>query len=414
MKYKNLLLCLFIVFSFGASAADKLSVAWDCYIPTNPVSCNELKVDFLEKNHLELQPKEEAFFSVAIRDLNMNNTIEYQITAVQKHGNLVNPIHLPLNSSLSISEQTTKILEMLKNVADGYRIIANTPITESDDSAAKPFYVNPTLTGSGNKVQGSQSFSTAGDIYANLSSDSWRFVGDLGQGYSYNAQDKTAFNSEVTSRISKTGVYGMIYRSISEHFGIAFIGLHNVVRSQTDPGDPTGLPANSLDNTASKNQIRAGVEWVLIPFITSESSGNISIRYSISGEVQKYVDPQTFELVQEQFARHTVDLYLAKHFKKVDVSFTGSGYMSSLRPQRLSGAIGSGTVFYKVTDRLSLLGNLSVEYARNRVMSPAEGSNTFSGLTGGNKNATSGTMSIGLKYTLGNLRLYNTDERWKH
>jgi hypothetical protein len=281
--------------------------------------------------------------------------------------------------------------------------------------------VSPTVSGSGFKQQGSTSLNTSAEVYGNYSSKKWRFVGATYGGINYSSSSKTAFNPGITTNVRYFGASGGAVRSVKDNsaqkkgqWDVAFfLNDKSVINDIEIDGDIGELPENSLHNKARKSTVRAGVEWIAVPFLTETTSGNIALRYSLSAEHHKYVDPDSYQYIQESFARHLLEVYVAKHFSKLDVSFGAGAFASSFRENALRGINGSTEVSFKINPRTTLGVRGSVQYAKNRVLSPAEGSMSFSGLTSGSTPLTY-SGSVSLTYTLGSIRIFNKEQRWKN
>ena len=145
-----------------------------------------------------------------------------------------------------------------------------------------------------------------------------------------------------------------------------FINDRSVKNSIEIDGDRGDLPENSLNNSARKTSIRAGVEWLAVPFLTETTSGNIAVRYSLSAEHHKYVNPDSYQYIQGNFARHSLEVYVAKHFTKMDISFGSGAFASSFRNKPLQGLNGSVEVSFKINPRttLSVRGLYSMQKTR--------------------------------------------------
>jgi hypothetical protein len=103
-----------------------------------------------------------------------------------------------------------------------------------------------------------------------------------------------------------------------------------------------------------------------------------------------------------------------RHFNKVDATLSLQAYKSSLRELPITGVKGSTNLTYRITPRLSLGGGYSMEYTKNRVQSPADSNLSFADLTSNNKAAFISSGKISLKFTIGNRRLFNREQRWRN
>jgi len=273
----------------------------------------------------------------------------------------------------------------------------------------------------GQKPQGSTSLSGSAEVVGNYSTNKWRLVGSTYAGLNYNKSVKNVFNPGLTTQISYYGANAAVVRRVKDlseenkgQWDVAlFLKDRNVQNNIDYEGDSSQLPENSLHNKARKTSIRAGVEWIAVPFLTETSKGNVAVRYSLSAERHQYVDPGTYEFVQETFSRHLAEVYLAKHYPKVDLNLGVGAFTTSFRKKPLQGLNGNAEISYKINPRTTFGITGSLQYAKNRVMNPAEGNSmSFTGLTAGSTPLTF-TGSLSLSYTLGSIRIYNKEQRWK-
>src|SRR5688500_1566257 len=66
---------------------EKVTVYFNCYLPTDGVSCDELKSAYFGPNTgLEASPESGAFLSATVRSTALNNVIEYQYTLKARDG----------------------------------------------------------------------------------------------------------------------------------------------------------------------------------------------------------------------------------------------------------------------------------------------------------------------------------------
>lgn len=399
-----------------------MKVFFDCSLEGDPVSCVDLKLAYFAGNSIEEATSAQASdLNLIIRVLPLNNEVEYQVTTKWREGSELLFPGFRINSTFSAAERLEKVLVFLKDVTKPYISIATNGNGDNSDGDDKPYYVSPTISGSGAKQQGTTNFNSAGEIYGNYSSQKWRFIGSVYGGINYTNSASTAFNPGITTNVNYFGASGGAVRTIKDYsaqkkglWDVALFINDKTVNNKIDiDGDADDLPENSRFNTARKTSIRAGVEWIAIPFLTETTSGNIAVRYSLSAEHHKYVNPDSYQYIQETFARHTLEVFLAKHYSKMDISVGAGAFASSFRNNPLQGVTGSAQVSFKINPRTTLSMNGSVQYAKNQVLSPAEGNMSFSGLTSGATPLTY-TGSLSLTYTLGSIRIFNKEQRWKN
>jgi hypothetical protein len=406
----------FLTFLLSTSvfSADKLTVNWNCYLPGDVLECDALKAAFLSGNSdVNLGTGIAAKIALSIRSVKLSSTTEYKFKfdGADKLPDIEWP--LTLNSSLSSGEITERIMKTLGNLISVYRTALGQVTQESNDETVN-YYVEPKADGSLSKKQGYKSSYGSLNVVGNYSTPKWRVVGS-GYAENYNeAIEETAYNQGLKTKTIWVGGDMAVIRSFSKHWDVAILANDNFVDTDisTSEIDPS-IPENALKNRSSRFAIKAGVEWLAVPFIEENSNGNIAIRYSLGKEFHKYVDPTTFEYVRETFLRHSVTVAANRHFNKADVTFSLQAYKSSMREKPITGMKGTAGISYKVTPRLSIGASYSMEYAKNRVASPADSGLSFANLTSDDKSAFAYSGSVSLKFTLGNSRLFGKEQRWK-
>jgi hypothetical protein len=393
---------------------NKVKVHFSCYLPSDSINCDEMKDAFYKSNGgFVIASEADSFLTVTLRALNLNNSIEYQYSLEGKGELPQIAFKYPLNSSLSTAEKFEKVLSMMNKLVEPYKLITNYS-TDSDSSRDKPYYASPQVGGKGSSGQGVQEFTGHAYVGGAYSTPKWRLVGDLGARYNYSSVETTAFAPGMNSKTFRQGGGVGIIRSFNKHWNIAVFASDVHVSTDINMEDPNhGLPENGLKNDARKTTIAAGVEWILIPFLTEKSNGNIAVRYILGGEHHKYVNPESFEYIQEEFAKHTLALVISKHFTKVDIDFTTSAFRSQFRENLNTALSGSSTVSYKVNKNITLDLSGGVEYAKGRIPSPAAGNLSFASLTNKNKSTVTYNGSVAVRLNLGNIRLKNSDQRFK-
>ena len=413
-----------LIFSLSSFANTKVSVAWDCAIEDNllidlesRVSCIDLKLAYFKNPNVTEAAASNSDLDLTLRSIEGNNIVEYIFTTKWMDQEPYTWPPLELNNTLSSGELTEKITSFLETVTKTYVQIRNNGQVEDRPSKESPFYVAPSISGNIGSQQGSQSLNGGGHVYGNYSSPKWRVMGDVYGGFRNDVIKTTAINTGSDSKISYSGAYAGAVRDLRQvgkgRWDIAIFVSDKTVNNDLEiDSDEVDLPESALKNKARRSSITAGTEWIAVPFLTETSNGNISVRYSLGVEHHNYISPENFEAMKETFAKHTLQVYLARYFTKVDLKVSASAFTSSFRELPMQGVSGSTEVRYKVNPRLTIGANASLVYAKNRVMSPTEGTMSFMGLTSGTTPLTyNGSLSV--TYTLGNIRIFNREQRWK-
>jgi hypothetical protein len=403
-----------ILLSTSAFSADNLSVNWNCYLPGDVLNCDELKSSFLSSNpDVNIGLGAAAKVALSIRSTKLSSTTEYKF--IFDGADKLPDIEWPLtvNANLSSGEISERIMKTLGNLIAVYRTALGQTTQDSNDDTVN-YYVEPKADGSMSKKKGYKSSYGSFNLLGNYSTPKWRVVGSGYAEKNNEAVEETAYNQGITTKTMWVGGDLAVVRSFSKHWDVAFIANDSMVDTDitTTEQDPTASP-NAYKNRATKFGMKAGVEWLAVPFIEENSNGNIAIRYALGKEFHNYVDPESFEYVKETFLRHTLTIAANRHFNKADVTFSLQAYKSSFRELPITGLKGSTGVSLKVTPRLSIGANYSMEYVQNRVPSPADSGLSFANLTSNDKSSFSYSGSVSLKFTLGNTRLFSKEQRWK-
>lgn len=411
-----------ILISVNTFANERVKVFWDCDLDAVKVDCNSLEQTYFENSQIQnASSVATADLQMIIRGLELNNEIEFSVIT-RWQGTMLPYPKYRLNSSFSPNEISDKLLSFLDKITKVYTSIANSSSTEPEvEEKPEPYFINPYAEGFASKQQGSSNSNSNLGTTANYSTQEWRLFGNTNLGLSQTSVDRTDFSPGMNSKITTFGSHIGVVRSVKDmtasnkgQWNVAiFVNDRTVKNDLTIDGEGEPLPEEALKNTSRKTVLRVGTEWIAVPFLTDTSKGNFAVRYSLGGEHHKYLNPETYEYVQETFARHLVQVYLAKHYEKIDIAGSLGGFSSSFRSKPLQGVTGSLSVNYKVTPRLNLGVGGSIMYTKNAVLSTAEGGTTsFSGLTGLNAPLTY-SGNLGLSYTLGSIKIKNKERRWQ-
>ncbi len=399
-----------------AEAATKIPVTWDCLLKDDVVTCNDIRDAFFSANDgFERVPAGPHLMSINLRKTPLANALlsktEYKfiISAAQ----IQTEIAYQLDDHLSSMEKSEKILAELNKLMEAFKPVLQ--YESSGESKQSPFYIAPSISGSFKKQPGSSS--GEGDIgfIANYSTERWRVVGWQFTDASTEKAEATAFTYALNVKVFTFNEGFGIVRSLTNHWDIAIRAERTDVSTDIN-GRDLGLPDSVLKNSANQTILKVGGEWLLHSSITEKTNGNLGVRYHVGLESNNYIDPQSFAQTKDNFAIHTVEVLASHHWTKFDLSTTGSVYASNFREKQLYGASLKGDVSYQVSSRLSVGMGVSANYDKNPVPSAAAGKLSFINLTSGayQNDSLSYKGKFTLKYTFGNARLYNNEQRWKY
>lgn len=411
---KKLVTTLMIIFATSLFAGEeKVKVYFDCVLENDIMGCPEIKLGYFENQSLEAVTQASAAdITLILRSSSITNFNLYKLTMKSPAGHSLEFPDLALNATFSAGEIKERLLTFLGQATKPYITIANSGEAGIEEEE-KPLYVTPYANGSGSKQQGSTVVNGHAELFANYSTPKWRLYSSTYTGLAYSNTNRTNVAPGIETKIRSYGLIAAGIRSIKPQWDVAVFVRHRIVTNDmTIDGDVEPLPEDALRNASQKTAVRLGTEFIAIPFLTSESKGNIAVRYSFGFESHKYVDPETFSYVRELFARHFIDVYLSRHYEKIDLSIKLGVFSSNFRKVPLNGASTTVSVNYKVTPRTTLGVNGTYSYAKNRVLSTAEDTVNFQSLTSVMPKSTfNGTFSV--SYTFGSMRLFNKEQRWK-
>jgi hypothetical protein len=174
------------------------------------------------------------------------------------------------------------------------------------------------------------------------------------------------------------------------------------------------------DNVDFKQQVRVGVEYNLVPFITKSEDRVFVVRYSVGPDYYNFHQVNINDQMNVWLLKHGITLASTIILNKynhdnlpLSVSFelTGDSEVNSFRYAALSASV---EVNYNITDRISLSPSYSFTFADAYVNQPKS---EIGGVIGGVKNAgqfasVKHSFFITLNFAFGSPGLKNKDTRW--
>jgi hypothetical protein len=192
----------------------------------------------------------------------------------------------------------------------------------------------------------------------------------------------------------------IVAKSLTPHWSVA-----TFIRENRDPAS----------NYASQTQVHGGVEYELIPYLTSNDNA-FTVNYLIGGNYQTYIFPNQQGQVEQAIATHALSVYYVFHKKWFDVS--GSVGVTSLVNDITKWGVGA-----QIQGRLYLTRQLTLDlvtnfgYKNNLVNAPAHPDQMYQvlALMGVGQSATPTTLvtRLMLTYTWGGQLNRNKDTRWQ-
>lgn len=404
---------ILLMSSVSAFADGKIPASWECALSqTDVVECRELEAAFRQSNPgFVMAPKDEAKLNIRVGYNQLNDATEYVVRLKIKDQE-EKQYKKRVSDTLSNFEKTEKVSGFLQ-------VTINAAKEELDyqeiPQKVKPYYVEPSVEVYGGKQPGSNYLHFGGNTNANYTNEDYRIMAEGGVYVKREVQEETAFNGRVENREIRAGAGGGGAYSVTRNISIGAFGGYSQTKTSIVTKESLGIPEHALNNTATRTTGRIGVEWIQHPIINDKTNGNFSIRGYIQGEHHNYVDPQTFDLRQETFARPSMDVSYNHQFRAVNLGGSVSGYRSIGREgKELQGVQFSGKANFNLKDKVIVEPKFTLDYTENRVRTTAGTRYSFMDLTGmqDDDNLTF-EYSVTLKVPLGNARLSRQERRWK-
>lgn len=392
-------------------AWEKVPAHWECVLLNDPVDCRELEEAFKNGHRgFRMVSKNEAKLKIRIGKNQLNDSTEYVVRLAVKE-KPEQEFRKKLSDDLSSFEKTEKVTGHLTTSLD---LVKPELGYIEEPKKENPFYIEPAVSIAGGKQPGSSNINIGGGVEANYTQERYRIVVDGGGVYKREIQEANAFTQKIESNEIRAGVGAGGAYSITNHVSVGAFGGHSRTTTRIETEQALGIPAHAMNHTATRTSARVGVEWIQTPIINDKTNGNFSIRGYVVGEHHNYIDPQTFDLRKETFARPSVDVSYTRQFKTFNLGGTVSGYRSFGRENELQGVRFSGRANFNIKDRVILEPNFAVDYTKNRVRTTAGTNYSFISLTG-MQDDDNLTFSYGLsiRVPLGNSRLSRQERRWK-
>jgi hypothetical protein len=410
---KKIFFVLILMSSVSALAQVKIPVYWECVLNKNDVvDCRDLEDAFEQGNGgFVMSSKDEARLNVRIGSNALNDFTEYVVRLTLKDQD-EKEYKKKISDLLSSYEKTEKLIGFIQvtvNAAKEELDYQEVPTKE------KPLYVEPSVYINGGKQPGSNYVNLGGDTSVNYSTPKYRVTTNGGAYIEKSTEEENAFTQKIQNNEFRWWASGGGAYSITDHVSIGAFAGYTQTATNIVTNESLGIPEDALNNTATRTSARVGVEWIKHPIISDKTNGNFSVRGYVVGEHHNYVDPQTFELRKETFARPTVDASYTKQFRTFNLTGSVSGFRSVGRVgPELQGVVFSGKANFNIKDTIIVEPNFSLDYTENRVRTTAGTNYSFMSLTGmqPNDNLTF-KYGVTLKIPLGNARLSRQERRWK-
>ncbi len=410
---KKSFIAILLLSSLPAFAVAKIPVSWECVLSQNDaVECRDIEDTFKQSNPgFQIASKDQSKLHVRVGSNQLNEFTEYVIRLTIK-GQDEKQYKKKISDVLSSFEKTEKVSGFLQVTTNAAKEELE---YQEEPKKDKPYYLQPSMEIEGGKQPGSNFIVVVGEVGGNYSKPEFRVAGDTWVVMKRQVKEENAFTQKIESNEVKWGAYGGGAYSIVPNVSIGVWGGYMQTKTDIVTEESLGIPAHALQNTATKVGAKIGVEWIQHPIINDKTNGNFSVRGYVQGEHHNYLDPQTFDIRKETFARPTLEGSYNHQFRSFNLGGTVSGYRSVGREgKELQGVQFGGKANFNIKDTVVIEPNFTLDYTENRVRTTAGTNYSFMDLTGmqDNDNLTF-KYGITLKVPLGNARLSRQERRWK-
>ena len=408
--------------SCALPARAALDVAWDCYLPSAQVGCDQLAQAFFSNGAFVRAAGDAADptnpagpdTSLHVRAIDSADGTAFRIDVHGKDGSTFTlEDRVPKNFSrdavllrlVGDLQKSTAHLFVLEEpgVSEGDALVLRLrdpdagPRQARKDDEQTGWYLAPSLSMDANSF-GVTQLSLRTGLEVNWSHPAWRLHGWGWSNYRYVHLDGTD-DPEDTYQNFDVGTDWTVLRTLVGGFSLGANGY--VMR----------VPQ---ENYALRGGTLVGAEWMLAPFMKTDE-GNFGVRYEIGADHQDYV----YETVQlkrtDDFMRHRARVFGAWHFSRVDLN-GGLTAQSVLTNLDFSSISANGGITWRILDDLSLQLSGEVSYRNGLVNEPKDQSQlppleAFYG--GGAYGAVTYWSWASLEYVFGNSLMLRQDQRWR-
>ncbi len=386
--------------------ADQLRIKFSCTLPSDNIDCEPIASKLFENGAiLRVSGDETHDLIINIENQNTNDGKTYIFTFTPGEDVIPNiPINYPINNPISDSVTTdiklTKIVNAINQALNLYLYACS---SEGEAPTNTNWYIAPGVFGSYSAQRGNSNISIHGSNEMNYSDDNYHLIGNIGGMYS-KGNSKPNMLDPYGSETKNSAIFagGGIIRKIKGNWNAGPIVNANRVNSEfayINQPDGEPLPELALNNSATRLQAEAGIEWILHPFTTT-NNGNIAARYMIGYEWNNYVDPELYQQVNNNFARHRIQLVLSKYYEQIELATTITA-VTKLATFDYTGLNGLLSVTWKATPKIKVGMNCGIAYAKGEIPSACHGS-SFKDLTNGDESNLKTNVSFSVRWVIGN------------
>jgi hypothetical protein len=409
---KVLFLMVLLIGSTSALAMVRVPVSWGCVLLNDPVECRELRDAFEAANpgFTIVGLTDDSRLSIRIGKNQLNSYTEYVVRLTIKD-QPTKEYKKRLADTLSSYEKTEKVTGFLQVTIDA----AKEELEYQDEpKREKPFYIEPAFDIEGGKQPGYNYRYAGFNPSADYSTKKVRLEADGKVSAKTEVQEENAFSKKIESHEVRIGAGGGGAYSITPRVSVGAFGGYTQTKTDIETEEVLGIPEDARHNMATRTHARVGVEWIQHPLIDDKTNGNFYLRAYVQGEQHHYTDPDTFEIVNETFARPSLQAGYMHQFKSFSVTGSVTGFRSVGREEELQGVLFTGNASFNIKDSVIIEPKFSMDYTKNRVRTTAGTQYSFLSLTGMDKNDNiTYNYGLTLKIPLGNARLSRQERRWK-
>lgn len=406
-----------------APARAALDVAWDCYLPSAQVSCDDLAQAFFSNGAFTRAPGDAADpanpagpdSSLHLRAIDSADGTTYHVDVHGKDGSsFAFEDRVPRNFSrdavllrvVGDLQKSTAHLFVLEEPGHAEGGVLHLRLLDPDagprqarkDDEQTGWYFAPSLSMDANSF-GVTQLSARANLEVNWSHPAWRLHGWSWSNYRYVHLDDGTDDPEDTYQNFDVGTDWTVVRTLMGGFSLGANGY-----AMREPQENYALRGGTL----------IGAEWMLAPFLKTDE-GNFGVRYEIGADHHDYVYQTVLLKRSHDFMRHRARVFGAWHFSRVDINggVTAASVLDDLNYSSLSA---NGGVTWRILDDLSLSCSGEVSYRNGLVNAPKDLSqlHPLEAFYGGGAYGNVTYWSwVSLEYVFGNSLMLRQDQRWR-
>lgn len=283
----------------------------------------------------------------------------------------------------------------------------DTTSTPSSSGEKKDWYLEPSGSFSSNNSVGESSTMriSAGGSFVKANARSKFILGAYGSYF----KQKIEFEDGTIEEYQETGI------------GASTFYIRSLKNNRWSLALFTNISTNPVrDNIDYKQQVRAGVEYNLVPFITKAEDKVFVIRYAIGPDYYNFHEINLNDQMNVWLLKHGITLaskFILNKYNQnnlplsIGFELSGTSEVNSFRYANVSASV---NVNYNITDRISVSPSYSFSYAKSYVNQPKSQNGSVIGdvKNAGQFASIQHYFYVTLNFAFGSPGLKSQDTRW--